>query len=337
VFSDATRYDQGFIVAPDGTRVVANVADPASRKLFGEQCLGPRLRHGTLINAAFFLGTREFYQWLRELPEAERRAIGMTGVARINQLDLNPRLYQLQRVHARFMNTGLMVTLGGAVVSDGLEDGRVVSGVGGQYNFIAMAHQLDTGRSVLMLRAAREPDGQPPTSNIVFNYGHATIPRHLRDIVVTEYGAADLRSKSDRDVAVALLNVADSRFQPALLARAIAAGKIESGYAIPERHRDNTPQRLARQLAPHQALFPAFPLGSDFTPEEQVLVGALQGLKARAAKGKLGAMLTALAAGAPPASAHPYLARLKLDRPATLGARIAARLLALELRERGAL
>jgi acyl-CoA hydrolase len=337
VFSDATRYDQGFIVAPGGQRVVANVADPASRQVLGDQCLGPRLRNGTLINAAFFLGTREFYQWLRELPEAERRAIGMTGVARINQLDLNPRLYQLQRVHARFMNTGLMVTLGGAVVSDGLEDGRVVSGVGGQYNFIAMAHQLATGRSVLMLRAAREPDGQPPTSNIVFSYGHTTIPRHLRDIVVTEYGAADLRSKSDRDVAVALLNVADSRFQPALLARAIAAGKIESGYAIPERHRDNTPQRLARQLAPHQALFPAFPLGSDFTPEEEVLVGALQGLKARAAKGKLGALLAALGAGAPPAAAHPYLARLKLDRPANLEARIAARLLVLELRQRGAL
>jgi acyl-CoA hydrolase len=37
--------------------------------------------------------------------------------------------------------------LSGAVVSDGLDDGRVVSGVGGQYNFIAMAHQLATGRS----------------------------------------------------------------------------------------------------------------------------------------------------------------------------------------------
>ena len=335
VFSDETRYDQGFIVAPGGTRVVANVADPASRKVLGEQCLGPRLRHGTLINAAFFLGTREFYQWLRDLPEAERRAIGMTGVARINQLDLNPRLYQLQRAHARFVNTGLMVTLAGAVVSDGLEDGRVVSGVGGQYNFIAMAHQLATGRSVLMLRATREPDGQPPTSNIVFNYGHATIPRHLRDIVVTEYGAADLRSKNDRDVAVALLNVADSRFQPELLSRAIAAGKIEAGYAIPERHRDNTPQRLARQLAPHQALFPEFPLGSDFTPEEQVLAGALQGMKARAARGRLGALWSALQVRRIPPAALPYLQRLKLDAPADFQSRISRRLLVLELEAQG--
>ena len=34
------------------------------------------------------------------------------------------------------------------------------------------------------------------TSNIVWSYGHTTIPRHLRDIVVTEYGVADLREHS---------------------------------------------------------------------------------------------------------------------------------------------
>ena len=335
-FTDATRYDQGFIVAPDGTRVAANVADPASRRVFGEQCLGPRLRHGTLLNAAFFLGTREFYQWLRDLPDDERRAIGMTGVARINQLDLNPRLYQLQRQHARFMNAGLMVTLGGAVVSDGLDDGRVVSGVGGQYNFIAMAHQLATGRSVLMIRATREGAHRRTTSNIVFNYGHATIPRHLRDLVVTEYGIADLRSRSDRDVIAALLAIADSRFQAGLLAQAQAAGKIEAGYAIAPEHLDNTPERLERLLAPRAALFPALPLGSDFTPEEQVLLGALQGLKARATRGKLRVLLDAMKVRSIPAAARPYLARLKLDAPADFQARIAQRLLVLELRERGA-
>jgi acyl-CoA hydrolase len=335
VFTDATRYDQGFIVAPGGERVIANVADPATRRVLGEQCLGQALRNGTVVSAAFFLGTREFYQWLRELPGEERRAISMTAVARINQLDLNPRLYQLQRQHARFMNTGLMVTLGGAIVSDGLEDGRVISGVGGQYNFIAMAHQLATGRSILMVRATREGGDGGATSNIVFNYGHTTIPRHLRDLVVTEYGVADLRSKNDRDVIAALLNVADSRFQDGLLARAVAAGKIERGYRIPDAHRDNTPQRLERQLAPRVALFPPFPLGSDFTPEEQVLVGALQGLKARAAGNRLKMLWAALSVREVPAAALPYLARLQLDAPADFQARVARRLLVLELRERG--
>src|ERR1043165_7076723 len=141
----------------------------------------------------------------------------MTGVDKINQLDLNPRLYKLQRKDARFMNTGLMVTLSGALVSDGLENGNVISGVGGQYNFVAMAHQLLTGRSILMVRAVRDAGGKP-SSNVVFNYGHSTISRHLRDIVITEYGIADLRSKTDSAIIKALLDVADSRFQEGLLA-----------------------------------------------------------------------------------------------------------------------
>ena len=335
VFNDDTAYDQGFIVAPDGTRVICNVADPRTRRVLGEQCLGRHLRNGTVVNAAFFLGTREFYQWLRDLPDEERRAIGMTSVARINQLDLNPRLYQQQRRDARFMNTGLMVTLGGAVVSDGLEDGRVVSGVGGQYNFIAMAHQLATGRAVLMIRATREGGARHATSNIVFNYGHTTIPRHLRDLVVTEYGVADLRSKSDRDVALALIAIADARFQDDLLARAQRAGKVEAGCRIPDAWRRNTPAHVEALLAPHRAHFPALPLGSDFTDEEAVLVEVLQGRKARAARGKLAALRDALGARGPAPAAEPYLRRLGLSAPADMEARIARRLVVLELRQRG--
>jgi acyl-CoA hydrolase len=334
VFNDETSYDQGYIVAPGGERVICNVADPVTRKVLGESCLGRRLRNGTVVNAAFFLGTREFYQWLRDLPEEERDTIGMTSVARINQLDLNPRLYQQQRRHARFMNTGLMVTLGGAVVSDGLEDGRVVSGVGGQYNFIAMAHQLATGRSVLMIRATREADGRA-SSNIVFNYGHTTIPRHLRDLVVTEYGVADLRSKSDRDVALALIAIADARFQDGLLAAAQRAGKVEAAFRVPDAWRRNTPAHVERLLAPQRALFPALPLGSDFTPEEQVLLDVLQGVKARAARGKLSALLDAARAGSVPAGAEPYLRRLGLTAPADLESRVARRLVTLELKQRG--
>ena len=106
----------------------------------------------------------------------------------------------------------MKATLFGAAASDGLEDGRVVSGVGGQYNFVAMAHELAGARSILLLRATREAGGAVE-SNIVFNYGHATIPRHLRDIVVTEYGIADLRGRTDAEVAGALIAIADRRFQ----------------------------------------------------------------------------------------------------------------------------
>ncbi len=333
-FNDATRYDQGHLVAPDGERVLANVADPEARRVMAQKCLGTSLRNGIVVHGGFFLGPRRFYDWLRDMSDEERGHFCMTGVYKVNQLDHNPRLYKAQRVHARFINTGIMATLSGAVVSDGLDNGKVISGVGGQYNFVAMAHQLPDGRSIIMIRAVRESEGGA-SSNVVFNYGHCTIPRHLRDIVVTEYGVADLRSQSDAEVAKRLICIADSRFQAGLLEQAVKAGKIEAGWQVPAEYRDNSPASLERRFKPQRAqgLFGAFPLGSDFTPEELKLAAALKQVKAKAGstpKWKL--LLGLLRAGEPPASMQPYLARLKLEQPKTLQDKVVRMLLVEALR-----
>src|ERR1700674_2926113 len=113
----------------------------------------------------------------------------------------------------------MMATLLGAVISDGLDDGRVVSGVGGQYNFVSQAFALNDARSIITLKSTHEAGGKT-VSNMRWSYGHETIPRHLRDIVVTEYGVADLRGKADQDVVAAMLSISDSRFQPELLRQA---------------------------------------------------------------------------------------------------------------------
>ncbi|MEQ1439204.1 acetyl-CoA hydrolase/transferase C-terminal domain-containing protein [Fontimonas sp. SYSU GA230001] len=338
-FRDDVRYDEGHITAPDGARAIANVANPASRRVMA-RCLGERLRNGIVLHGGFFLGPADFYEGLRTLDEATRASICMTSVYKTNQLDHNPRLYQQQRRDARFINTGMIATLSGAVCSDGLADLRVVSGVGGQYNFVAMAHHLSTGRSILLIRAVREADGKPAQSNIVLHYGHITIPRHLRDIVVTEYGIADLRSKTDSEVAKAMIHIADSRFQEELLAQAQRAGKIESGYVIPEAYRHNTPEALERRIAGYRAagLFPAFPLGCDFTDDELVLARALKTVQAKAhatPKWKLLLDLARFRAADIPASTRPHLARVRLDAPATLQDKVARMLLVEALRAGG--
>src|SRR5213075_1390605 len=87
-------------------------------------------------------------------------------------------------IDARILNTAMMATLMGAAISDGLEDGQVVSGVGGQYNFVAQAFALEGARSVLALESTRQA-GRKTLSNIRWTYGHQTIPRHLRDVFVT--------------------------------------------------------------------------------------------------------------------------------------------------------
>ena len=124
-------------------------------------------RDGEFLHGAFYLGSHDFYDWLRDLPDGHRRGIGMRRVSEVNELhDGRETLQRLQRREARFFNTTMMATALGAAVSDGLEQGQVVSGVGGQYNFVAMAHALPDARSVLMLRAVREALGNA-SSNIV--------------------------------------------------------------------------------------------------------------------------------------------------------------------------
>ncbi|MFL6797946.1 MAG: acetyl-CoA hydrolase/transferase C-terminal domain-containing protein [Xanthobacteraceae bacterium] len=235
---------------------------------------------GSILQAAFFLGSRAFYAALRAMPEAELKKLRMTSVSFVNQLYGGEEAKRRERVKARFVNNAMMVTLLGAVVSDALENGQVVSGVGGQFNFVEQAFALDDARSIIILRATRTVAGRT-TSNIRWSYGHATIPRHLRDIVVTEYGVADLRGKTDRDVIAAMVTIADSRFQDELIRRAKEAGKLERGFELPRELRNNTAETVAAMLGParDQGLLPPFPFGTDFTATEQKLIPALERLQ----------------------------------------------------------
>ena len=291
--------------------------------------------NGHVLQAAFFLGPEAFYQALRDLPEDERRLFRMTSVARINDFFGEEERVRRRLRDARFINICMKATLFGAAASDGLEDGRVVSGVGGQYNFVAMAHELAGARSILLMRSTRETGGGVE-SNIVYNYGHATIPRHLRDIVVTEYGIADLRGRTDAEVAAALIGIADRRFQAALAARAVAAGKLPRGWRVPERALGNTPRALAERLAPlaRQGLLPAFPLGTDFDAEERRLVPALRWLKESAShwRGRAAIAAGLIGAHAAPGNAA-ALARMGLATPHGLRERLLRRLVALSLRQ----
>jgi acyl-CoA hydrolase len=291
-----------------------------TRQALEARGLGKRLTGGVVMHGGFYVGPESFYQRLRELTDDEQRKICMTSVNFINHLYDHAygvqRLKVAQRVHGRFINSAMMYTLGGAAVSDGLDDGRVVSGVGGQYNFVAMAHELPGARSILCLRATRQSAGEM-VSNIVFSYGHCTIPRHLRDIVITEYGIADLRGQSDEQVYLRLIRIADSRFQEELLKQAQKAGKVDPSFRLPDEWRGNTPEsvREATSLPGLDQLFPPFPFGCDFTDEELVLGKALKTLKAATStnRGKLATLWRALRSGDEAQAYRSYLERMGLD------------------------
>lgn len=296
-------------------------------------------RHGNSLRGAFYLGSPTFYDWLRHMDEDAARTIGMRPISEINALSRDSEaLERLQRREGRFFNTCMMASALGAATSDTLDDGHVVSGVGGQYNFVAMAHALDDGRSILMLRATRESKGKVQ-GNILWDYGQTTIPRHLRDIYITEYGIADVRGLSDEDVIINMCSIADAGSIPNLLEAAKGNGKLfdDFHFRFPPYGSINTAKRLRKILAPFRAdgSLPDYPLGSDFTAVEERLVKALGKLKAATAPGTwTGGVRTAIKAvfsGGRDADPE-AMARMGLTSPKNLSEWLYARLLKWALR-----
>ncbi len=345
IFRKETSWCDGAIQTADGRRLSADLTDPHNMDKVLSRCLGTYLKNGVLVYGGFFLGPEAFYTRLREMSEAERKKIFMTSVLNVNQLyGNNPYLSEemkcLHRQHGRFVNACLKVTLNGGVVSDGLENGQVVSGVGGQYNFVSQAHALPDARSIIMCKGLRGT-GKNQDSNIVYNYGHITIPRHLRDIIITEYGIADLRGKSDAGIIAALLNITDSRFQDALLEKAKEEGKIARDYGIPDAFRNNYPAKLEDDMLRYKkaGLFEPFPFGTDFTDDELVIGKALKGLKGQMAEGmsRVTSLGKAITLGKIPDAAKPYLERLQLDNPKSAREKMMARLVVYALSQQGAI
>lgn len=300
--------------------------------------LAPDVPGGHYLRGAFFLGSRELYEWLDATEAADPDAIDMCAVSNVNQLyGDHQALATLQRRGARFFNTCMMATLLGAAASDTLDDGAVVSGVGGQYNFVSMAHELPDGRSVLLLRATRQARGGIE-SNIRWNYAQTTIPRHLRDIYVTEYGIADLRGKSDGECIEAMLAISDARFLDALCAEAKAHGKLAADFVIPEGWRRHRPRYLREALLPfrQKGVLPEFPFGSDFTEVEQRLLPALGWLKNNGStwRGRLRLVRATLLPGPRTAGEAEALARMGLGAPGRWSDRFQQRLLKAALRRK---
>ncbi len=300
-----------------------NLGDPANFKEITSNCLGTHLKNGILINTSFFFGPNKFYEYLRSMPEDKLKEINMRGVNEINQLYGNEKLRTLQRRDGRFINAALMVMLNGAIISHTLNNCRVVSGPGGQYNFVSMAHALPDARFLIMVRSTRTDRGKV-SSNIVWEYGEITVPRHLIDIVVTEYGIADLRGKTDKQVIIEMLKITDSKFQEKLLKKAKKYKKVPKSYRIPDRYRYNTPEKIQGVLKKYKDknIITDFPFGTDFTKEELVLGKALKAIAKENIFGKLKLVKGMFSKYSISQEAMPYLERMELDSPKNLKERM---------------
>ncbi|SHO46384.1 acetyl-CoA hydrolase/transferase C-terminal domain-containing protein [Desulfopila aestuarii] len=315
ILKEGLEFKDGYIV--DGsTRFSGDFRHPENVAAI-KTLLGRELKHGKVILGAFFIGPRAFYDALNSMSEEERMQFGMSGVEKVNQLYGNEELRSLQRKEGRFVNAGMMANVFGAITSDKLECGRVVSGIGGQYNFVSMAHALPDGRLVMMIRSTRFAC-KKVKSNIVYTYGHTSIPKHLRDIIVTEYGIADVRGKPDSKIIEEILKITDSRFQDDLIKEAKLHGKLAPDFELAPEYKQNYPKKLEMMLKEFQAdgHFAPFPFGTDFTADEIVIGGSLKALAAKKKPAIVKGLIKELFRPIPH-HAKPYLKRMELDKPKT--------------------
>ena len=162
----------------------------------------------------FAMGSRALYDWL----DGEgRERVRFLGVDAVNEPGIIARNRAMISI-----NGALSVDLLGQVVADEI-DGRQYSGIGGHEDFVTGAAFSEGGRSLICLPSQASAD-DAPISRIVDRFAPGTCvttPRHQLDVVITEYGAAELAGLTNDARCEAMIGIAhpDAREELARAAR----------------------------------------------------------------------------------------------------------------------
>ncbi|MGH7787637.1 MAG: acetyl-CoA hydrolase/transferase family protein, partial [Candidatus Binatia bacterium] len=165
------------------------------------------------IVAAFVAGTQRLYDFVDDNPLVELRPADYTNDSAI--------IRRFRRMTA--INSAVEIDLTGQVCADSIGH-RLLSGVGGQMDFIRGAALAEDGRAIIALPSTA---ARGSCSRIVValrpGAGVVTTRAHV-ETVVTEHGVAELVGRSIPERARALIGLAEPRFRDELSAAARAAG-----------------------------------------------------------------------------------------------------------------
>ncbi|BDY27725.1 acetyl-CoA hydrolase/transferase family protein [Mycolicibacterium mageritense] len=190
-------------------------------EMFTDGCMQLH-RAGKVTNAAkglfdgvsvttFAMGSAELYAWLDGTEDVSFLPVEIVNAPEV--IGANNDMVTI--------NGALAVDIYGQVVADTIDGGQF-SGIGGAEDFVAGAGLELSDRSLICLPSTFEKDGER-RSRIVPWFGPGaviTTPRHQVDVIVTEYGAAELEGKSIRERGEALAAIAHPEFRDELLAAA---------------------------------------------------------------------------------------------------------------------
>ncbi len=161
--------------------------------------------HPGKIIAGFVLGTQALYDFIHDNPIVELHPSEyVNDPFRIAQ---NSKMISI--------NSALEVDLTGQVVADSIGP-RFYSGVGGQVDFVRGAARSQGGRPIIALPSTAKKD---TISRIVWQLqpgAGVTTTRNDVHTIVTEYGVAQLRGKTIRERAQALIEIAHPDFREEL-------------------------------------------------------------------------------------------------------------------------
>ena len=190
------------------------------------------LHRGKMI-ASFVLGSRALYDFIDDNPMVEFHPTEYT----------NDPFIIAQNERMTSINSALEVDLTGQVCADSLGE-LFYSGIGGQVDFVRGASRSKGGKAIIALPSTADGGAVSrivptlkPGSGVVTSRGDV-------HYVVTEFGVAYLHGKTIRERATALIQIADPRFRPWLLAEAKArhlvyADQVEAAFSMavyPERY-----------------------------------------------------------------------------------------------------
>ncbi len=167
----------------------------------------------------FAFGSPELYDWLD----------GNTDVAFLPVEIVNAPEVIAANNEMVTINGALAIDIHGQIVADTISGGQF-SGIGGAEDFVAGAGLELSDRSLICLPSTFEKDGVLQ-SRIVPWFGPGaviTTPRHHVDVIVTEYGAAQLEGRTVRERGEALAAIAHPQFRDELVAAAERASKGRS-------------------------------------------------------------------------------------------------------------
>lgn len=154
---------------------------------------------------SFLMGTRKLYDFVHNNPMVEMHPVDYTNDPFV--IARNDRMVSI--------NSALQIDVTGQVCADTIGY-RQFSGVGGQVDFVRGASRSRGGKSVIALPSTAA-GGRISRIVVKLDEGAAvTTSRNDVHLVVTEYGTVDLRGKTLRDRAQALISIAHPDFRTEL-------------------------------------------------------------------------------------------------------------------------